>query len=248
MKKKYKTGLVLSGGAARGFAHAGVMKALREKNISPDVISGVSAGSIAGAFFADGYEPDEILDIFQKKKVFEFVRLSFTGSGLLDISGLKKVLEDHLHARKIEDLKTSFYVCVTNFRTGKPEYLNKGDLVSTVVASSSIPVLFKPAKINHRIYFDGGVTDNLPVEPIRDRCKKIIGVHVNPVGEEEFESGLVKIAARSFHVSVASGIEQKKEFFKYFIEPQELRKYLMMDVSKGKEMFNAGYREAIKIL
>jgi len=70
-RESYETGLVLSGGAVRGFAHLGAIKALHEKNISPDVISGSSAGSIVGVFYADGQEPDEIMELFEKKKLFD---------------------------------------------------------------------------------------------------------------------------------------------------------------------------------
>ena len=68
--KKYKAGIILSGGGARGFAHAGILKALNEAGIYPDVISGVSAGAIVGAFYADGYTPDEIYEIFSQDRSF----------------------------------------------------------------------------------------------------------------------------------------------------------------------------------
>lgn len=93
MKEKQKVGIVLSGGAARGFAHPGVIKALEEEGIIPDIISGASAGAIAGSFYADGYEPEEILEIFKGKRFFDFTRLRFDRTGLLEVTGLRKLLK-----------------------------------------------------------------------------------------------------------------------------------------------------------
>lgn len=93
-----KTGLVLSGGAVRGFAHLGVLQAMNEKDIEPDLISGVSAGAIVGSLYADGYSPKEILQVFEEKKFYSFLNLQFKSSGLADIAGLKELLESALRA------------------------------------------------------------------------------------------------------------------------------------------------------
>ncbi len=103
--EEYNTGIVLSGGAVRGFAHLGVLKALHEADIFPDIISGVSAGSIVGAFYADGNEPDEILELFQKKHFYELINVIFRNAGLLDIKGLKRLLKNNL--------KTDMPICET---------------------------------------------------------------------------------------------------------------------------------------
>ncbi|NJM16566.1 MAG: phospholipase, partial [Bacteroidales bacterium] len=101
--KKYNIGLVLSGGAARGFAHLGILQALEENNLKPDIISGVSAGAIAGAFYADGYSPIEILQILKGKKMWEYVRLAFKRQGLMKITGLDNILRQYLRANTFEE-------------------------------------------------------------------------------------------------------------------------------------------------
>jgi NTE family protein len=241
---QYDTGIVLSGGAVRGFAHLGALKALHESELKPDVISGVSAGSIVGAFYADGYEPEEILEIFERKKFYDLVGVLFKKSGLLDITGLKKLLKNNLKAGKFEELKKPFYVAVTNLGTGKAEYFSEGNIVDIVLASSSIPVLFKPQKINKNTYVDGGLANNLPLEPIKDKCKKLIGVNVNPLEENPDLAGIKNIALRSFHISIASSVNTKKDLFDVYIEPQELRKCGYFNVSKSKDLFEIGYKSA----
>jgi len=242
--KKYNTGIVLSGGAVRGFAHLGVLKALHEAELVPDVISGVSAGSIVGAFYADGFEPDEILDIFERKKFFELVGLIFKNKGLLDISGLKKLLGKNLRAKSFEDLKKPLYVTATNLTSGKAEYFNKGKLIEKIIASSSIPVLFKPQKIGDITYVDGGLVNNLPLKPIQKKCKKIIGVNVNPLEENPELDGIRNIAIRSFHISIANSVRHKKDLFDIYIEPKKLKKFGYFNVKQSRDLFHIGYEAA----
>jgi len=245
---KFDTGLVLSGGAARGFAHAGAIKALEENNINADIVSGVSAGSIVGSFYCDGFSPEEIYDIFLKNKVFEFVNLKLRKHGLLDISGLKKVLEKNLRTKNIENLPTPLIIAATNLEKGLTTYFSEGKLVDLVLASSSIPVLFNPTTIDNITYVDGGVTNNFPVEPLKDKCNKLIGIHVNPLGPFDKNRGLLHIAANAFHLAIASGIEEKKKLLDYFIEPSDLQSYTYYDVKHGKKMFQIGYKETAKII
>ncbi|MEX0986809.1 MAG: patatin-like phospholipase family protein [Bacteroidales bacterium] len=246
--KKFDTGLVLSGGAARGFAHAGVIKALNEHSIEPDIVSGVSAGSIVGSFYCDGFEPEEIFEIFEKNKIFEFVKLIFKKHGLLNISGLKKVLKKNLRTERIENLPKPLVITATNIEEARTTYFTEGNLVDLVLASSSIPVLFSPAKINGLTYVDGGVTNNFPLEPLENKCKELIGVHVNPIGSYDPNRGLLHMALNAFHLSIASGIEFKREKLDYFIEPEKLIDFTYYDVKRGREMFDIGYAKAIEVL
>lgn len=247
-RKEYKTGVVLSGGAARGFAHLGVLQALHEHDIYPDVVSSVSAGAIVGAFYADGYQPVEIMRLFQAKSFYKYADFVFRKTGLMRAAGLRSVMEKYLRAKTFEQLGKPFYVAATNMRTGKCEYMNSGNLIDAVMASSSIPVLFLPTKINGQVYSDGGILNNFPIEPIKGLCAKTIGVHVNPIGEEKKLNSLLKIALRSFHLSVASGLNEKKKMVDIFIEPENLREFGLLDVAKGSEMFDMGYHATMKLL
>jgi NTE family protein len=245
---RYNTGLVLSGGAARGFAHLGVFKALREKGISAGIVSGVSAGAIAGAFYCDGFEPEEVLDLFSNTRIFKFINIEFKKQGLLNISGLRKVLRKNLRSKNIEDLPLPLVVTVTDLMSGNTRYLTGGDLVSAIIASSSIPVIFKPEVIDGNKYIDGGINNNFPVEPIREICDNLIGVHVNPVGNYDARKGLIYLALRSFHLSVASGIPGKLSSLSCFIEPAGLTEFSYYDIENRQAMFELGYDEAIKSL
>lgn len=246
--KKYNTGIVLSGGAMRGFAHLGVLKALHEAGIFPEIISGTSAGSIVGAFYADGYEPGEILEIFENKKIYDLVGSAiFKNAGLLNMTGLGKLLKENLRAKTFEEFKKPLFVAATNLTTGSVEYFSKGSIVDKVLASSSIPVLFRPIKIHKDVYVDGAITNNLPLEPIKKKCKKLIGVNVHPLEENPQLDSLRSIAIRSFHIGIAS-VYNKKDLFDMYIEPQELRKYGYFNVKDSQALFNIGYEAAQQVL
>ena len=222
--KKFKTGLVLSGGGARGFSHLGVLQALNEANIFPDIISGTSAGAIVGALYADGHSPNDILRHMSKSSRLDYFSFTMPKDGLLHISGVVKILKELLTAKTFEELKIPLFVAATDLNNGKIVYFSKGELLKPVIASSSIPVLFKPLVIDKISYVDGGVIDNLPIDPIKKNCKNIIGSFVNPVGYEDSFSSLLSIAARSFHLSVFRDTLEKKDQFTLFIAPQELKK------------------------
>lgn len=243
--KKYRTGLVLSGGGARGFAHLGLMQALNDEGIYPDVISGTSAGALAGVLYADGYTPVEILHMMNSGSRLDFMRPALPREGLLQIGGIIKVLKNNLRAKTFEELKIPLYVAATDLNNGKAEYFSHGDLIDPVIASASIPVLFQPVLINNTCYVDGGVLDNLPVYPIEGKCRFLIGSFVNPVGYMEKISGLISIAERTFMLSMSKEIAEKSKRFDMFVAPPELRNFKILDPEKAEDLFSVGY-EATK--
>ena len=146
-RKPYKLGLVLSGGGARGFAHAGALQALEEVGLKPDIIAGVSAGSVVTAMYASGMAPEEIVKVFADAKFGDFAELGVPRDGATDLDN------------------------------NKPVDFTEGPLFDCVAASCSIPIIFKPVRINGITYVDGGVLANLPAWALRDKCKYLIGIN-----------------------------------------------------------------------
>jgi len=239
--KQYDIGLVLSGGGARGFAHLGVIQALNDAGIFPDVISGTSAGAIIGVLYADGHTPEEILNLMNVGSRLDFMRPTLPREGLLQINGIIKILKTSLHSKQFKELKIPLFVAATDLNNGKAVYFSEGDLFDPVVASASIPVLFQPVKIDDISYVDGGVLDNLTLRPIENRCRILIGSFVNPIGYMEKISGLINIAERTFMLSMSKEISEKAKKFDLFIAPQELRNFKILDPEKAHELFDIGY-------
>ncbi len=247
-KKKYQTGLVLSGGGTRGFAHLGALKAFKEHDIKPDIIAGVSAGSIVGALYADGEDAEKALKALSTKRLLGFLEFIFPRRGLVKMTGLEKTLSSTLKAKKIEDLEIPLIIFAVNINTAKLEKFDKGDLVKAVIASSSIPVVFPPVKMGDHYYLDGGIINNFPADVIRDECEKVIGINVNPIGEFENINSLKSIAERTFHISMRNQEASKEEFCDIYIEPEGLDKFGLLDISKANEIFELGYKETKKVL
>ncbi len=240
-EKVFGTGLVLSGGGARGFAHIGVLQALNEAGIYPDVIAGTSAGALVGVLYADGYSPPEIMKMMNSTSRLHYIRPTIPREGLLQISGIERILRENLRAKRFEELKLPLYVTITDLNNGKAEYFCTGELIEPVIASASIPVLFKPVIINNIHYVDGGVLDNMPIRPLENRCSRIIGSFVNPVGYEETVVSLTQIAERVFMLNMSREVMEKKERFDLFIAPPELKNYKILDPEKAVEVFEIGY-------
>lgn len=241
-ERQYQTGLVLSGGGARGFAHLGVIQALNETGIFPDVISGTSAGAIIGVLYADGRSPHEILSLMDGGSRLDFMRPALPREGLLQINPVMKILRSSLRSKYFKDLKIPLFVTATDLNNGKAVYFSEGDLLEPVIASASIPVLFQPVKINEISYVDGGVLDNLPLKPLENKCHNLIGSFVNPVGYVEKISGLITIAERTFMLSMSKEIQEKSKKFSLFIAPPELRNFKILDPEKAYELFEIGYK------
>lgn len=247
-KKKFKTGLVLSGGGARGFAHLGLLQALNDAGVFPDVISGTSAGALAGVLYADGFSPKEILHMLNSGSRLDFLRPTLPREGLLQISGIIKILKTNLHAKTFEELKIPLFVTATDLNNGRAVYFSKGDLLNPVIASASIPVLFQPVVIDNISYVDGGVIDNMPIEPIENNCQLLIGSFVHTVGYLEKISGLINLAERSFMLSMTKDLTEKKKKFDLFVAPEELVNYKILDPEKADELFEIGYNATVESL
>jgi NTE family protein len=244
----FQTGIVLSGGGVRGFSHLGVLQALNEAGIFPDCISGTSAGSIAGVFYADGYKPIEILEFLSKNKRLDYLSFAIPKDGLLEMTGMQKILAKHLRAKTFKELQIPLYVAATDLNHGKIKYFHEGNIIEAVIASSCIPVVFKPHIIDNIYYVDGGVLDNMPVAPLHKKCKKIIGSYVNPVGYQQSFPNIFVIAERTFSLGVSKDIIEKSSKFDLFIEPPELEKYNILNPEKAREIYEIGYKATLKAL
>ncbi len=235
--------LVLSGGGARGFAHIGVLIGLAEFGINPIAISGTSAGSLVGAFVADGFHPNEIKEIFEKHKFKKSLHFSNLKAGIFTSDSINEIISKNLRTKNIEDLKMPFFVTATNLLNGDRVVFNSGAIIERVVASCSIPILLPPVYIDKVPYVDGGVTSNLPVEPFLPKDKtKIIGVNVNPISPYSSETGIIDTVDRTIQLCLKENVMRNAASCDIFIEPSGIEKYQLMDNEKVSEIIAVGYK------
>lgn len=250
-QKKYSSGLVLSGGGARGIAHLGAIKALYEFGYKFDIIIGTSIGSIVGCAIADGHHPDHILSLLTPEKIKSFIKTDITKNSLMSLKGIRSFLNELLSVKYIEELSTPFIATATDLQKGEAHYFTSGNIIDSVIASSSIPIIFAPTIINDTQYVDGGVFNNLPARHIRNQCKQIIGLHVNPQNMGLYNGqvkGILQIAERTFYLAMLGNVIIDKNLCDIYIEHTNLSEYTLFDFDKMKEIYEIGYDNTKKIL
>ena len=237
-----KIGLVLSGGGARGIAHLGVIKALQEMDVQFDQIAGASAGSIAGALTAAGYSPDESLKIIESSSFMKHLRPAWNRMGLLRIDTVVDLYRKYIPHDSFEGLAIPLHVVAVDLNKGEQVVFDQGELIRPVLASCCLPGIFEPMLINKRQFIDGGVLNNLPIEPIEHKVDLIIGSHCNPFGLAKPIRSMRGVIERSLILAVQSKTREKFGRFPVFIEPDGLVGYSPTDISKSRELFRIGYQ------
>lgn len=245
--KAHKIGLALSGGGIKGLCHAGALKALEEYGIKPDIISGVSAGAIVGALYADGNSPEEIGEFFHNVTFRQMTKFEMHG-GFFNISEFEKFLKKKLRAETFEHLKIPLKVVATDLDKGRSVTFVSGKLLEKVMASCSIPVLFAPKEVEGVNYVDGGVLKNFPVATIREDCDTLIGINASPMVAQEYKMGIVSVAMRSYHFMMKANTLHDKEICDILIEPTDMGNYDTFDVGKSSEIFEVGYSSTKSII
>ena len=239
---KPEYGLVLSGGGARGLAHIGVIAALEKNGISPGLISGSSMGAIVGAFYAAGVSPEEMINIARNGKLHSLFNWSFPKhGGMLSLNIIRQVLQQYIPEDSFESLRKKLFIGVSNISAGRHEVFSRGELFRAVIASASIPIVFEPQLIEGQTYVDGGLFNDLPVEPIMGKCKKIIASHVNYNGPEPELNSIRDIAERVYRLAIYQHVQKNFSKCDYIIDPPELREHGIFDFKHIDRLFEIGY-------
>lgn len=246
MSKNKKIGLALSGGGIRAVAHIGLIKYLEENDIHPTVVSGTSGGAIVATLYAAGCSTDEIMSVFRNRSPFRMSYFSFYKPGFLDTDKFGNYLfEEFVPHNSFEQLVKKLYVTATNIVDGRVTYFTEGDLIKILLASCALPIVFSPVDIDGKLYADGGILNNFPVEPLIGDCDIIIGSYVSPlqsVQPEELSSSL-RVLMRVFDISTAYCVDKFKDCDVVF-NPPNMHQFGMFDRTRVDEIFELGYEHA----
>lgn len=242
---RYRLGVALSGGGARGFAHAGALKALEEAGYRPDVIAGVSAGSVAGVLYAAGVSPDDILRLFTELKFTDLCTLNLKGGeSVFSLTKFKRFIEKHTGVSLLEQLGIPTYIGATDIDHGVAAEFHTGAIGERVVASCSIPIVFNPVKIDGVHYVDGGVLRNLPAWIIRNKCDTLIGVNCSPLTGFRYKKSIFDIAMRTYNLMAKSNQYDDMEMCDHVIITPELSGYQVFNLKDINKVFLSGYAAA----
>jgi NTE family protein len=199
--------LVLGGGAARGFAHVGVLQVLEEAGIPVELIVGTSVGSLVGAIYADGKDSRQLARIavaLDRGDFFDFsAGRAVFGVGLAKGEKLARFVEQNVSHRRIEELPIPFAAVATDLDTGERVVLADGSVVEAVRASCAIPGVFEPVHARGRLLVDGGVVANLPVGVARDLgADVVIAVDVSAVAGRAEPDNFMDVLFRALNILV----------------------------------------------
>ncbi len=241
-----KIGISLCGGGARGMAHIGVLRAIEELEMEIHAIAGASAGSIVGALYAGGKQPEDILEVAKKSSFIKAFKPGIRWTGLGDLSYLESIIRENLAFDTIEGQGKDLYIAVTNLNTGEPEFLDSGVLSKAVAASSAIPFVFKPVQIGDYHYIDGGFMINLPVDPLIEQCDVVIGVNVNAHGYRTVREldQVFEIGQRCFDLVLWNNTREHLAKCHTALEISSAYDYMVFDFGKAEEIAEKAYHEA----
>lgn len=243
-------GLVLSGGGMRGAAHIGVIRALEEHQIHPTHIAGSSAGAIVGSLYAYGYNWEEILNFFKEVQILNIRKYAINKPGFIDAEKFYDEFKVYLKDDDFSFLKKKLFITATNILNGKLKIFEKGELIKPVLASAAFPGLFAPVKIKSSYYIDGGALNNFPLEAIKKKCDRIIGVYV-----DGFDVLTIKDLKHSHQVvervfRVKSVLENQPKFAEcdLMMLPSELNGFGTFDKKNIDAIVAIGYNDAKSML
>jgi len=251
--RKKKVGLALSGGAARGLAHIGVLEVLHKEGIPIDMIAGTSAGAVAGAVYAWNQDitrmKKEVLAV-NWMKIAPLIDLSLLKSGLIKGRKIKGLLASYVGGNiKFSDLKIPFACVASDIETGQEVVIDRGSVPEALRASISIPGIFAVVKNEGRYLVDGGLTTPVPVEVIKKMgADFIIAVNVTPgvsdrVRKVRKEPGIFHVIMQSIYITTYAMAQHNLEYADIVIEP-DLARIGVGDFQKAKELIKRGEQAA----
>ena len=242
--------LALSGGGIRGMAHIGALQALIENGIEPRVIAGASSGALVGAFYAAGYEPQEILKFFEDTALFTFDKYIHRKPGILDTEKFYQVFKPFFPEDQFSGLEKKLFIVATDILEGAPRVFTEGPLIQAMLASAAFPFVLSPIEIDGSYYADGGIINNFPVELVKGKCQKTIGVFANPlpsIQPDELSSSMA-VLERAFKIGMASMSIPKFEDCDILVAPEELSQFTTFNKDHIGEAYKIGYTHTQKAL
>lgn len=239
-----KIALVLGGGAARGFAHVGVIRALEQERVPIDMIVGTSVGSLIGAIYAsdtNSFELEWTAFSLEKDDLLDYAFFSaITGMGLAKGDKLEEFVKTKVSTANIENLKLPFAAIATDLNRGTRVVLDKGPVARAVRASSAIPGVFNPVDYQGRLLVDGGVMDNIPISVARDKGADIvIAVDISENVINFNITNIVDVVLQSVNIMFNENTKNRKKDADVLITPK-VGSVGMLDFTQKKRCMQAG--------
>lgn len=243
----YRLGMVCSGGGARAIAHVGVLQALKERGIIAECLAGTSAGAIVAALYAAGHSADAMLEFFETRNPLRLSKLSFGKPGIVDTEKIRADFLEYFPDDSFERLDHRLFIAATDLVNARLVIFDSGPLILPILASSSVPIVFTPTEFDGRLFADGGIVNNFPVEPLGGLCDVLLGVYVSPL-RSAHPADLTTVRAVSHRaLEVARFTNSRPKFHQcdVMLCPEALGAYRTFATKHVREIYDIGYREAV---
>ncbi len=250
---KPKIALVLGGGAARGFAHIGVIRALEQEKIPIDMVVGTSVGSLIGAIYAsdlNSFELEWTAFQLEKEDIFDFgVMNAVTGMGLAKGDRLEDWVKKNVKPVNIENLKLPFAAVATDLNWGHKVVLDKGSVARAIRASAAIPGVFQPVQHQGKFLVDGGVVDNIPISVAKAKgADLVIAVDISGNLGNPNITNLLGVTLQATNIMFALNVENAKKNADVLITPANIGDVGMLDFTQKKRCMQAGIEATQKAI
>lgn len=242
-----KIGLALGGGAAKGIAHIGILKAISEQETPISYLAGTSVGAIVASYYAFGKSIEDLESLATKLNYKDSISLTIPKKGFFSTKSIREMVIRDLGDVNIEDAKIPLAICTTDIATGEQVVFYRGKLADAICASVCVPGAFIPQVIDGRTLVDGGITENVPVSPLEDMGAGIIvAVDLNGVQEYQEPDDTFAIISNAMDIAIDLRTREQIEDADVIIS-LDLSKYNRMDNSKCiDELIDEGYRSMLE--
>jgi NTE family protein len=238
-----RIGLALGGGAAKGIAHIGVLKAFEEEQIRIHCISGTSVGALVASYHAFGRPPESILSICSTLNLSRILNFTFEPGGLFSTDNIREMIHRDLGDCRIEEADIPLAICATDIETGEQMIFRKGNLADAVCASMAVPGLFVPVEVDGRILVDGGLVENVPISPLAKMGAGItVAVDLSHVSRYPKPEDTLDVISNAINIGI--DFNTRKQLKKADVAvPLDLSDYsLTNNADRVDELYMEGYR------
>lgn len=243
-----KIGLALGSGGARGFAHLGVIKVLKENNIPIDYLAGSSMGSLVACFYGAGIDIDRLYKIATAFKRKYYLDFTVPKMGFIAGKRVKELIHLFTKGKMLEELIVPVAVVATDLMSGEKVVFTKGSIADAVRASISIPGIFVPEKVNGRLLVDGGVVDRIPVSVVKDMgADLVVAVDVSHINKQAEITSIYDVIMQSLEIMQMELVENRQIASDVMIRPK-VEKYNSRSFTHIEEIIKRGEEEAQKCM
>ncbi|MEK3800157.1 patatin-like phospholipase family protein [Peribacillus sp. FSL H8-0477] len=239
-----KIGLALGSGGARGFAHLGVLKVLKEAGIPVNMIAGSSMGALVGSFYAAGSDTDRLYKLAKAFKRKYYLDFTVPKMGFVSGKRVKDLIRVFTYNKSLENLDIPIAIVATDIRTGEKVIFREGPIAEAVRASISVPGIFVPEKIGNRMLVDGGVIDRVPVSVVKSMGADIvIAVDVSHVNKNVEINSIYDVIMQSLDILQMELVESRELSSDVMIRPR-VEKFSSKAFTNIEEIISIGEEAA----